>query len=149
MQKLQIRFSECGLELHPDKTKIVYCKDKDRKKEYSAIEFDFLGYTFKGIWIKDRLGRIQLNFLPMVSKKAAKAFRDKIKAMELHKKSGSKIEMIAEQINPIFREWLNYFMSYCKSAVKCTMQCLNERLCRCVRHLKIKKPFQTELTMIE
>ena len=70
----------------------------------------------------------------MVSKKAAKAFRDKIKAMELHKKSGSKIEMIAEQINPIFREWLNYFMSYCKSAVKCTMQCLNERLCRCVRH---------------
>ena len=134
LQKLQRRFNECGLELHPDKTKIVYCKDKDRNKEYPVTEFDFLGYTFKGIWIKDRLGRIQQNFLPMVSKKAAKAFRDKIRAMELHKKSGSKIEMIAEQINPIVRGWLNYFMSYCKSAVSYTMHCLNERLCRWVRH---------------
>ena len=50
-------------------------------------------------------------------------------AMELHKKSASKIEMIAEQINPIVRGWLNYFMSYCKSAVSYTMHCLNERLC--------------------
>ena len=38
--------------------------------------------------------------------------------------------MIAELINPMVRGWLNYFMSYCKSAVKYTMKCLNDRLCR-------------------
>ena len=116
--------------MHPDKTKIVYCKDKDRPKEYSVTEFDFLGYTFKSTWIKDRLGRLQQNFLPFVSKKSAKSFRDKIKSLELHKKTGSKIEMIAELINPMVRGWLNYFMSYCKSAVKYTMKCLNDRLCK-------------------
>ena len=78
LQRLNNRFNECGLELHPDKTKIVYCKDKDRPKEYSVTEFDFLGYTFKGIWIKDRLGRIQQNYLPFVSRKSAKSFREKI-----------------------------------------------------------------------
>lgn len=62
LKKLNSRFNECGLELHPDKTKIVYCKDKDRPKEYSVTEFDFLGYTFKSTWIKDRLGRLQQNF---------------------------------------------------------------------------------------
>lgn len=51
---------------------------RNRSKEYSVTEFDFLGYTFKGIWIKDRLGRVQQNFLPFVSRKSAKSFREKI-----------------------------------------------------------------------
>ena len=63
-----------------------------------------------------------------VSKRSAKEFREKIKAMKLHKMTGSKIEMIAELINPMVRGWLNYFTAYCKSAVKYTMQCLNGRL---------------------
>ncbi len=74
LRKLYQRLRECKLELHPKKTKIVYCKDKDRKKEYPVTEFDFLGYTFRRIFIKDRLGRLQFNFLPSVSKKSAKAF---------------------------------------------------------------------------
>ena len=128
LEKLKIRLNECKLELHPTKTKIVYCKDKDRPKEYAVTEFDFLGYTFKTMYIKDRTGRMQFNFLPSVSKKSAKAFRDKLKSLELHKMSGSKIEMIAELINPMTRGWLNYFTKYCKSAVKYTMNCLNRRL---------------------
>ena len=126
--KLKERFEECRLELHPTKTKIVYCKDKDRVKEFPATEFDFLGYTFKQVYIKDRIGRYQFNFLSFVSKKSAKNFRDKIKAMELHKMTGRKIEMIAELINPMVRGWLNYFSAYCKSAVKYTMDCLNRRI---------------------
>lgn len=126
--KLHLRFRECKLELHPTKTKIVYCKDEDRTKEYPITEFDFLGYTFKRMYIKDRTGRLRCNFIPSVSKKSAKAFREKLKAMKLHKKTGSKIEMIAELINPMVRGWLNYFTAYCKSAVRYTMQCLNRRL---------------------
>lgn len=126
--KLKERFKECRLELHPTKTKIVYCKDKDRKREYPVTEFDFLGYTFKRVYIKDRTGRCQLNFLSCVSKKSAKNFRDKIKAIELHKMTGRKIEMIAGLMNPMVRGWLNYFSAYCKSAVKYTMDCLNRRI---------------------
>lgn len=114
--------------------KIVYCKDKDRQKEHPVTEFEFLGYVFKGIWIKDELGRIQQNFLPVVSKKSAKAFSDKIKLLELRRKSGGKTEMIAKQINPMVIRWLNYFMSYRKTAVRYMMKCLNERLCKWAMH---------------
>ena len=126
--KLRQRMKECKLELHPEKTKIIYCKDKDRQKEYQVTEFDFLGYTFRRIFIKDRLGRIQFNFLPSVSKKSAKAFRDKIKAMRIQRFSGSRIEIIAEMVNPTVRGWLNYFTKYNPSAVKYSIDCLNRRL---------------------
>lgn len=128
LSKLNQRLKECKLELHPKKTKIVYCKDKDRGKEYPVTEFDFLGYTFRRIFIKDRLGRLQFNFLPSVSKKSGKAFRDKIKTMKIHKFTGSSIEIIAEMINPTVRGWLNYFTQYTPSAVKYSMDCLNRRL---------------------
>lgn len=128
LEQLNKRLEECKLELHPIKTKIVYCQDKDRRNEYPNTDFDFLGYTFRRIFIKDKLGRLQFNFLPSVSKKAAKVFRDKIKAIQLHSHTGSKIEMIAERINPIVRGWLNYFTKYNPSAVKYTIDCLNRRL---------------------
>ena len=41
------RLAQCGLELHPDKTRIVYCKDADRRATYANERFDFLGYTFR------------------------------------------------------------------------------------------------------
>lgn len=126
--KLNQRMKECKLELHPKKTKIIYCKDKDRTKEYPITEFDFLGYTFRRIFIKDSLGRLQFNFLPSVSKKSTKGFRDKIKAMRIHRFTGSKIEIIAEVINPTVRGWLNYFTRYNPSAVKYSIDCVNRRL---------------------
>ncbi len=128
LKQLKQRLEKCKLELHPMKTKIVYCQDKDRRREYPNTEFDFLGYTFRRVFIKDRLGRLQFNFLPSVSKKSAKAFRDSIKAIRLHSLAGSKIEMIAERINPMIRGWLNYFTKYNPSAVKYTIDCLNRRL---------------------
>ena len=128
LRALTTRLTECKLELHPQKTKIVYCKDKDRKLEYPITEFDFLGYTFRRIFIKDRTGRLQFNFLPQVSRKSAKSFRDKIKEKNIHAMSGSKIEMVAEILNPIIRGWLIYFSKYNKSAVKYTMDCINRRL---------------------
>lgn len=128
LTSLEKRLKECKLEIHPLKTKIVYCQDKDRTKEYPVTSFDFLGYTFQKRFIKDKLGRLQFNFLPAVSLKSGKAFRKKVKAMNLHHLSGSKIEMIAEAINPMVRGWLNYFKKYCPSAMKYTMDCLNRRL---------------------
>ena len=122
------RLHECKLELHPTKTKIVYCQDKDRRKEHSVTEFDFLGYTFRKVRIKDRLGRLQMNFIASVSKKAEQALKDKVKALEIHKRTGSKIEMIAEMLNPILRGWMNYFGKFNRSAMKRALDCVQRRL---------------------
>jgi RNA-directed DNA polymerase len=71
LMDLQIRFKECGLELHPDKTQIVYCRDKDREGKYPNTKFDFLGYTFRGRRTKSRKdGKISQNFMPAVSRTA-------------------------------------------------------------------------------
>lgn len=128
LAKLNQRMKECKLELHPEKTKIIYCKDKERLKDYPVTEFNFLGYTFRRIFIKDRTGRLQFNFFPLVSKKSTKSFRDHIKAMRIHKFTGCKIEIIAEIINPTVRGWLNYFMKYNPSAVRYSIDCVNRRL---------------------
>ena len=100
-EKLAKRFEECKLELHPVKIRIVYCKDKDRTKKEELTEFDFLGYTFKAVYIKCKDVVMQNNFIASVSKTAAKGFRDKIKALEIHKRTGCKIDMIAELLNPM------------------------------------------------
>ena len=69
------RLVECGLELHPEKSQVVYCKDVNRRSDYPVIQFDFLGYTFRPRKSTDRYGRCYVNFLPAVGDKAAKAMR--------------------------------------------------------------------------
>ena len=124
------RFAEYRLELHPTKTRIVYCKDKDRTKDEDLTEFDFLGYTFKAVHIMCRDGKTRLNFIASVSKTSAKAFRDKIKMLEIHKKTGCKIDMIAEILNPMLRGWINYFGKFNPSAMRYTLQCIERRIAK-------------------
>ena len=122
------RLKECKLELHPTKTKIVYCQDKERQKQHPNTAFDFLGHTFRKVLIKDRLGRLQMNFIATVSKNAGQALKDKVKSLKIHKRTGSKIEMIAKQLNPILRGWMNYFGKFNRSAMKRTLDCVQRRL---------------------
>ena len=72
---LENRFAECGLTLHPEKTKIVYCKDDDRRGDYPNQKFDFLGYTFRPRLARRRAGKIGVSFRPAVSNKALQAIR--------------------------------------------------------------------------
>ena len=127
-ESLVKRFAECKLELHPTKTRIVYCKDKDRTRDEDLTEFDFLGYTFKAVYIKCKDGKMRSNFIASVSKTSAKTFRDKIKSLEIHKKTGCKINMIAEILNPMLRGWMNYFGKFNSSAMKYTLQCIERRI---------------------
>lgn len=78
--------------------------------------------------MKDKLGRLYFNFLTSVSKKASKSFRDKLKSLEIHSMTGSKVVMLAELISPIIRGWLTYFGKYNFSAIKYTMDCVNRKL---------------------
>lgn len=127
-EALTLRMKQCKLELHPHKTRIVYCKDEDRTQEYALTEFDFLGYTYKAVYIKCRDGRMRNNFIDSASAKACKSLRDKIKDLNLHKMTGSNINIIAEIINPIVRGWINYFSKYNSSAIKYTIECIERRI---------------------
>ena len=78
-EALNQRMKQCKLELHPDKTRIVYCKDEDRTEDYPITQFDFLGYTYKAVYIKCKDGKLRNNFIASASQKACKNLRDKIK----------------------------------------------------------------------
>ena len=142
LKALEERMKSCKLELHPQKTRIVYCKYKDRKREYPNVEFDFLGCTFKGIFIKCRTGKVGMNFIASASKKSNKLFRAKIKELEIHKKTGCKIEMIAECINPIIRGWVNYFGKYNAAAIKYSLDCVERRIVK-MGNVQIQKISRT------
>jgi RNA-directed DNA polymerase len=122
------RLQSCGLELHPEKTKIVYCKDDSRKKTYPNETFDFLGYAFRPRGSMTRKGKFFLNFSPAVSNKAAKAIRDKFRSWKLPQRSDKAIEDLSRMFNPIIRGWIQYYGRYYRSALYPTMRELNRDL---------------------
>jgi RNA-directed DNA polymerase len=117
LEELRLRFKECGLELHPDKTRIVYCKDGNRNGEYRNTSFDFLGYTFRDRSAKSKNGILFRNFTPAVSRTALKAMRKKTRQMNWRNKSELSIEEIAEAYNPVLQGWLNYYGAFYRSAI--------------------------------
>ncbi len=127
---LEKRFSDCGLELHPGKTKIVYCKDDDRKGNYPITKFDFLGYTFRSRRSKNRWGKYFVNFLPAVSNRAKKEMRQVLRSWKIHLRSDKTLLDISRMINPMLRGWINYYGRYYKSELYCVFQHLNRILAR-------------------
>jgi RNA-directed DNA polymerase len=132
------RLQECGLELHPEKTKLVYCKDDDRRRTYPNEKFDFLGYTFRPRRSKNRKGKYFINFSPAVSDKAVKAIRAEIRHWNLHLRSDKSIEDLSRMFNPIIRGWLRYYGRFYRSALYPPMRQLDRSLARWA-HRKYKK----------
>jgi RNA-directed DNA polymerase len=130
LKSLDVRFKECGLELHPEKTKIVYCKDDDRRGEYSDISFDFLSYTFRPRRSKNRWGKFFVSFLPGVSNKAGKVMRQKAWKWKMHLRSDKSLEDLSRMFSPVIRGWINYYGKFYKSALYPTLQQLNRTLVR-------------------
>ena len=115
---LKKRFEDCGLELHPVKTRIVYCKDEKRNGEYPYKSFDFLGFTFQSRLCKNRTtNKMFVNFTPAVSKTSLKAMRAKTRRDNVRNRVDLNLEEIAKWYNPILQGWLNYYGSYCRSAL--------------------------------
>ncbi len=129
LSELTNRFKECGLELHPNKTKIVYCKDKNRNEEYPEIEFDFLGYTFRRRWVKNsKDNKTFVGFNPGVSKLAQKSMRAKIRDQNINRRSDLSLSDIAKTFNPILRGWIEYYGRYNRSALYPVLKYFNGRL---------------------
>lgn len=129
-ESLEQRFAECGLELHPTKTKIVYCKDDDRRGTYPNEKFDYLGYTFRARRSKNRWGKYFVNFSPGVSNAATKAIREEIRHWQLRCRVDRWIDDLARMFNPIIRGWITYYGRYYKSALYPTLRYLNRCLAR-------------------
>lgn len=123
------RLAECGLELHPDKTKIVYCKDANRRGDYEHTSFDFLGHTFKRRPVKGPRG-LYVGFVPAISAKAVKAVGRKIRAWHLNRRTYTDLESIAEDINPQVRGWFGYYGAFYRSKLHILARRIDEHLVR-------------------
>ena len=127
---LENRFAECGLTLHPDKTKIVYCKDDDRRGDYPNQKFDFLGYTFRPRLVRRRAGKIGVSFSPAVSDKALKAIRQTVRRWSLHERSDKSLDDLARMFNAHIRGWINYYGRFYPSALYPTLRHIDVILAR-------------------
>jgi len=129
-EALEVRLATCKLELHPQKTKIVYCKDANRRGSYPAHEFDFLGYTFRPRRSKNRSGRLFTSFAPAVSNKAAKAMRQRMRGWRIQRRTDLDLDDIAQQIQPVVRGWVQYYAKFYPSALRCALRTLDHFLVR-------------------
>ena len=127
--ELQARFAECHLEMHPTKTKVVYCKDGKRKGKYPNVKFDFLGYCFRPRRVRNsRANSLFCGFNPAVSPSAMKAMRQAIRDLNLRRHTQLSLQDIARQLNPLLRGWIGYYGRYAPSALYPLLRYVNQTL---------------------
>lgn len=135
---LRDRLAECKLELHPEKTKIVYCKDSNRKGKHEWISFDFLGFTFKPRRVLSKHNQVFTGFTPAMSRKAMKRVSTTIRKWKIQTWSGQNIHDIAQALNPVISGWFNYYKHFGKSVLYQVVNRLDFALIRWARK-KFKK----------
>jgi RNA-directed DNA polymerase len=111
------RLADVGLELHPDKTRIVYCKDSNRTGSYPVTEFTFLGFTFRPRAAENRHGTRFTAFLPAISSQALARLSGTVRSWRLHRRIGIGESDLARRINPVLRGWMNYYGRFYRSAL--------------------------------
>lgn len=128
------RLESVGLHLHPDKTKIVYCKDSNRRARYEHTSFTFLGYTFRPRESKAvRTGVIFTSFQPAMSPVALKAKGEIVRRWRVHRRTRMDLGEIAEWLNPIVRGWMNYYGEFNRFEMYGLLQRINTYLMRWAR----------------
>jgi RNA-directed DNA polymerase len=129
-QALEARLAACKLELHPQKTKIAYCKDAKRRGNYPQRKFDFLGYTFRPRRAMTRNGKVFVNFTPAVSDRAGKAMRQTMRRWKLHCRSDLGLGTIAQWVQPVLRGWIQYYGRFYRSALGAALRTLDHFIVR-------------------
>jgi len=132
-KELKRRLENCKLELHPEKTKIIYCKDSNRRRNYQNIQFTFLGYTFKPRKAKGKNGNSFTSFLPAISAKARKHIYQTIREWRILWMTNKEITEIADMYNPIIQGWLNYYGKFGKRELTKVLEHINRYLVKWLR----------------
>ncbi|MFJ8142709.1 group II intron reverse transcriptase/maturase [Streptomyces sp. NPDC096013] len=127
------RMEEVGLRLHPDKTRIVYCKDQSRRGSYEYTSFTFLGFTFRAREARSRKGYSFTSFLPAISKDALNKIGKEVRSWRLHRRVYLTFFEVARGINPILRGWMQYYGAFYRSALHPLLQRINVYLMRWIR----------------
>ena len=136
--RLQERLKECGLEMHPSKTRIVHCIRGSQKAKSTNIKFDFLGFTFMPRAAKDREGNQFLSFLPGVSRSSLKSMGQKVKRWKIHLRTEVDLKTLSRQMNPVIRGWINYYSTFYRTALYPLWHLINRYLSKWIRR-KFKK----------
>ena len=130
---LQDRMAEVGLRLHPDKTRIVYCRDERRRGSHEHTSFTFLGFTFRQRGVRAKDGRMFAGFLPAISRDALTKIGRQLRSMRLHHCTGLSFHDLARWVNPIVRGWMLYYGKFYQSALYPLLIRVNAYLMRWVR----------------
>ncbi|MFJ5681039.1 group II intron maturase-specific domain-containing protein [Streptomyces sp. NPDC093097] len=139
LARLENRMAEVGLQLHPDKTRIVYC-GRERRRDDTATSFTFLGFTFRKRPAKDLHGKIFTSFLPAVSKDALKKMSTEVRSWRIHMHVTYSFGEFAKWLNPIIRGWMQYYGAFYQTELYPLLQRINFYLLRWVRkkHKRLK-----------
>jgi group II intron reverse transcriptase/maturase len=144
---LTVRLAECRLMLHPEKTRIVYCKDVNRKGDYPDIRFDFLGFQFrarKTMWIVKGKRIFTHSFQPAASPKALVRIGREIRRWALHHRSDKSLEELAAFYNPAIRGWIGYFSHFTKLQLRSTLRRIDAYVIRWARRKYKRMVHQTK-----
>jgi RNA-directed DNA polymerase len=128
------RMREVGLELHPDKTRIVYCKDGRRRGSYEHTAFTFLGYTFRPRGVRTKTGTMVTGFNPAISRDALTKIGAQVRSWGLHRRTDLSAADIARWVNPVVRGWMNYYGAFYRSALYPLLARINAYLMRWLRN---------------
>lgn len=129
LESIRERMQNCGLELHPEKTKIVYCKDHKRTGNHEHVKFDFLGYTFKPRSSKTKESGFKfLGFDLAISVKSGKRIISTLQQSQFHRWTNNTLEEIAAEFNPKIQGWLNYYGKFRPSSLRYIFCCFHKRL---------------------
>lgn len=123
------RFRACGLELHPLKTRIVYCKDSNRRGGYPHVQFTFLGFTFRPRSAVNRAGVRFTSFLPGASGEALKRMRQQIRSWHLPRQTPGTLREFSRKYGAILRGWWQYYGSFYPTAMSSVFQHFDLALC--------------------
>lgn len=127
--RIEKRLALCKLSLHPEKTKVVYCKDANRVESWDCTSFDFLGYTFRPRSARDKKGRLFVSFSPAISSKAACSIRHNVRReWRLTTRVQYSLDELARRLNPVIAGWINYYGRFCRSELHSVLDHINTAL---------------------
>ena len=128
------RLESVGLRLHPEKTKIVYCKDRKRRLTYACTSFTFLGYTFRARKAPTRDGKSMFTaFLPAISREALKQRGTEVRRWRINLRTTTNLAGLAEWMNPVIRGWMTYYGKFYRTELDGLLRRINTYLVRWAR----------------
>jgi group II intron reverse transcriptase/maturase len=127
------RMRMVGLTLHPEKTRIVYCQDDNRRGRHEHVGFDFLGFGFRKRSARTKDGKLFVSFLPAISKPALNKISAEVRSWRLHHRTHLTEKDLARKINPIVRGWMQYYGAFYRSALHPLLERINAYLMRWIR----------------